>query len=91
MLKDLNSVYRVQRFERKEGIKEMCYSKLKGRIIEKYKTQEQFANHLSISNQTMSRKMTGKSSFSQDDIIRWCKALDIDLRDAGLYFICKQS
>ena len=69
----------------------MSYAKLKGRIVEKFNTQEQFANFLSISNQTISRKMNGKSSFSQDDIVKWCGALDIDLKDAGLYFFCKES
>ena len=69
----------------------MSYGKLKGRIIEKFGSQEQFANHLSVSNQTMSRKMNGKSSFSQADIVKWCDALDIDLADAGLYFFCRES
>ena len=68
----------------------MSYDKLKGRIIEKYKTQKRFARSLDISNQTMSRKMTGKSNFSQSDIVKWCKALEIDLEDAGVYFFCEE-
>ena len=67
----------------------MSYDKLKGRIVEKYKTQERFAQAVSISNQTMSKKMNGKTNFSQRDIVTWCKALDIDLKDVGIYFFCE--
>ena len=62
------------------------YSKLKGRIIEKFGTQEQFAEHLQISRTSMSNKMTGKTGLSQDEIILWCKELDIQENDIGAYF-----
>jgi len=69
----------------------MSYQKLKGRIIEKFGSQEQFASHLSISNQTLSKKMNGRSGFSQADMIKWCRALDIDIKDVGLYFFWDKS
>ena len=69
----------------------MTYSKLKGRIIEKYGSQKQFASQLSISNVTLTRKMTGKAGFSQNDILEWCKALDIDTDEIGLYFFSGKS
>lgn len=62
------------------------YNELRGRIVEKYGTQGAFANELGITRQGMSKKMTGKSTFSQGDIVRWCGKLDIDLKDAGRYF-----
>ncbi len=64
------------------------YKKLRGRIVEKYDSQQKFAEHIGLSVQTVSRKMNGQIGFSQDDIITWSEALDINLKDAGLYFIC---
>lgn len=65
---------------------DMTYSKLKGRIIEKYGTQEEFCKKIGISKTAMSNKMTGKTGFSQKDIMRWCAMLDIDLNDVGIFF-----
>lgn len=65
---------------------EFGYAKLRGRIVEKFGTQEKFAEALGISNTTMSLKMTGKRAFSQRDIIKWCELLDIDKLEAGSYF-----
>lgn len=67
------------------------YKKLRGRIVEKYDTQQNFAKEIGLSMQSVSRKMRGASGFSQKDIITWCEALDIDLKDAGLYFLCCES
>ena len=67
------------------------YKKLRGRIIEKFDTQQAFAEHIGVSMQTVSRKMNGQAGFSQEDIINWCEALDINLKDAGLYFIYPKS
>lgn len=62
------------------------YRKLKGRIIEKYGTRKAFAEHLNLSENSMSKKLNGVTSFSQGDIITWCEALDIEISDAGSYF-----
>ena len=64
----------------------LTYQKLRGRIIEKYGTQERFCEELGISQTSMSKKMTGKTGFSQKDIINWCELLDIDLKEVGSYF-----
>ena len=64
----------------------MKYSRLRGRIVEKYGTQDKFGEILGISNTSLSKKMTGKSGFSQSDILKWCALLDIDLNDIGAYF-----
>lgn len=70
---------------------EMVYAKLRGRIIEKYGTQENFCKELGLSSVSVSKKMTGKTSFSQADIIKWCSLLDIDLKDVGLFFYTQSS
>ena len=62
------------------------YNKLRGRIIEKYGTQDQFRKKLGISSTAMSNKMRGKTGFSQSDIVKWCLLLDIELKDVGSYF-----
>ena len=49
------------------------YSKLKGRIVERYGTQANFASKLGISKNSMSKKLTCKTEFSQTDIIRWAE------------------
>lgn len=62
------------------------YNKLRGRIIEKYGTQEKFAEALGISKQSLSFKMTGKTGFSQRDIIKWCEVLGIEQERISEYF-----
>lgn len=61
-------------------------NKLRGRIVEKYKTQTAFAEALGITRNAFSRKMLGKTAISQDDIVLWCQLLDIDREDIGEYF-----
>ena len=67
------------------------YSKLKGRIVEKYGTRKEFAKYLGLSEVSMSNKMTNKSGFSQDDVVIWAKALDIEEKDYGAYFFYPES
>lgn len=62
------------------------YNKLKGRIVEMYGTRERFAEKIGLSPTSLSLKLTGKTSFSQQDIITWCDALKINIADAGPYF-----
>lgn len=62
------------------------YSKLIGRIIEKYKTRRDFAKALGLSMTSLSQKLNGKKGFSQKDILKWCELLDIDTEECGLYF-----
>jgi hypothetical protein len=67
------------------------YSKLKGRIVEKYGTRKEFAKQLGLSEVAMSNKMNNKSGFSQDDVIVWAKALCIPEKEYGIYFFYPQS
>ena len=62
------------------------FSKLKGRIIEKYKSQAEFAKALGISENTLSLKMNNKSRFTSEDIIRITSMLDISKESVGEYF-----
>lgn len=62
------------------------YQKLRGRIVEIYGTQEKFREKLGISSTALSNKMTGKTGFSQADILKWSVLLDIELKDVGVYF-----
>lgn len=62
------------------------YSKLKGRIVERYGTQGNLANKIGISKNSMSKRLTGKTEFSQSDMEQWAELLEIDRKDYGEYF-----
>lgn len=62
------------------------YDRLRGRIIEKYGSQEKFAEVIGISSNSMSKKMNGKTGFSQKDIVKWSALLDIDKAELSEYF-----
>lgn len=62
------------------------YRKLSGRIVEKFGTRKKFAEALGISESSMSLKMTGRTGFSREDMLRWGELLDIDVSDFGDYF-----
>lgn len=62
------------------------YGKLRGRIVEKYGSQEKYAEILGISTNSLSKKMTGKTGFSQKDIITWSEKLGIEKEEYGEYF-----
>lgn len=62
------------------------YNKLRGRIIEKYGSLTAFCEHLTISMNSLSKKMTGKTRFSQEDIEKWAELLDIAPEEYASYF-----
>lgn len=53
------------------------YSKLKGRIIELYGSQENFAKVLGLTSISVSRKLKCRTEFSQSDIEKWAELLNI--------------
>ena len=65
------------------------YSKLEGRIEEKFGTRGAFAKALGVSERTMSLKMNGVVSWKQSEISAVCQILDIKTRDIPLYFFAK--
>lgn len=62
------------------------YLKLKARIVEKYENQTNFARKMGTSEVTISKKLCNKVSFTHNDIVKWCAALDISQDDIGSYF-----
>lgn len=62
------------------------YSKLKGKIVEKFGTQAAFAKALGVSQRTLSLKMQSKIYFRQDEINKAMRLLGIPLDDAREYF-----
>ena len=62
------------------------YSKLRGRIVEKYGTLSDFAKALGITLVVVSQKMNNKSGFSRADIEKWSNLLDISSSEYDVYF-----
>lgn len=64
------------------------YSKLIGRIIEKFGTRRAFAEAVGISENSMSQKLSNKMAITTDDIKEWSKPelLDICCEKIGVYF-----
>lgn len=54
------------------------YSRLKGRIVEKFGSQKMFAKSLGISESTLTAKLAGTTYFRQGEILRSMKILDIN-------------
>lgn len=62
------------------------YSKLLGKITEKFGTQAKFAERLSISERSLSLKLTNKVGFKQREITKSCMLLGINDNDVHDYF-----
>lgn len=62
------------------------YDRLRGRIVEMYGSQERFAEIIGISANSMSKKMKGKTGFSQKDIVKWSELLNINKAEYSEYF-----
>ena len=62
------------------------YSKLRGRIVEKYGTQQAFAMEMGLSDVALSSKLNGHTYFKQTEIAKAVKALDIASGDVTSYF-----
>lgn len=62
------------------------YSKLKGRIVEKLGTMQRFAYDMGWSLSTNGKKLSNKAAWAQDEILKACAILNIELRDIPLYF-----
>lgn len=62
------------------------YSKLKGRIVEKYNSNARFADKVGVSNVYLSGILNNKRGLTRDNIVKWSDALDIDKTEIGEYF-----
>ena len=62
------------------------YSKLRGRIIEKFGTIAAFSDSTSKSRVSVSNKLSGDTEFSKEDMIEWGSLLEIKPEEYGVYF-----
>lgn len=62
------------------------YAKLKGRIKEKYGTQEDFAKVMGLTPTTFSFKINGKAKWKQDEIVKAVELLEISQDEIVEYF-----
>ena len=62
------------------------YAKLRGRIREKFGTQECFAKAINLNNATLSLKLNEKTQWKREEILLACKKLDIAVDEISSYF-----
>jgi transcriptional regulator with XRE-family HTH domain len=62
------------------------YSKLRGRIVEKYGTMSRFAEELGITLVAVSNKLNNKTGFTRADIEKWANLLEIPSGEYDAYF-----
>lgn len=65
------------------------YSKLRGRIVEKFGTQQEFAKALGVSSRTLSLKLNNHIPFGQGEIDKTITLLDAAPHDIKAYFFTK--
>lgn len=66
------------------------YRKLRGRIIEKFETQGNFAGIIGMTERNLSLKLNNGVSFTQKDIIQWCDILEISTDEIPAYFFTRK-
>lgn len=68
------------------------YSKLIGRIIEKFGSRKAFAKACGFSENTISKKLSGKMAITTNDIHNWCEPelLDIPVDEIPDYFFARK-
>jgi len=66
------------------------YSKLKGRIVEKYGSRTEFAKAMNVSEQTISRKINGKIPWKQPEICKAIEVLGLEESDIQDYFFVQK-
>ena len=62
------------------------YNKLRGRIVEKFGNQSEFANAMGLSERTISFKINGKRPRKQEDILKAIQILGLTDDDIQDYF-----
>lgn len=69
---------------------DLDYSKLKGRITEKFSTQYLFARAMGWSSRTASLKLNGLTAWKQPEISKALVLLNLTEKDIGDYFFKKK-
>ena len=67
------------------------YSKLEGRIVDKFRTRENFAKSLGVTTKSISEKLNSKTIWKQPEISKAMELLSISGEDIELYFFKKKS
>lgn len=62
------------------------YNKLKGKIKEQFNTQEEFAKALGIGASTLNLKLNNKTEWSQDEMRKALKLLNVNEGQIEQYF-----
>lgn len=70
------------------GVLEFNYSKLKGRIVEKFGSQASFIDNISMSEVTFIKKIKN-GYFNQKEIDEIINVLDLTVDDIPYYFFVK--
>lgn len=66
------------------------YSKLKGRIVERFGTQQKFAEAMGWSERTLSLKMTNKVFWKQPEISKAAELLEINANEIREFFFMQE-
>lgn len=66
------------------------YSKLRGRIREKFKTESAFGKAIGLSHNSLSNKLNGKIHFVQNEIDKAIVLLEIPDNEISIYFFTEK-
>ena len=69
----------------------MLYLRLRGRIVEKFRSQSAFAAAMGWYESRLSAKLNGKSQWTFNEVMKACELLEIPVDEAHLYFFCDNS
>lgn len=69
---------------------EYDYSKLLGRIKEKYGTRKNLVDKITISLTSLNLRLNNQLEFTQQDIRELCEALDILEEEISIYFFTEK-
>lgn len=66
------------------------FSKLSGRIVEKFVTQSNFAVAMGLSERSISLKLNGKVNWKDDEIEKAITLLELNVEDIPVYFFTRK-
>ena len=69
---------------------EFDYSRLDGRIRERFKTQGNFAKAVGMSRTSLNLKLRNHVDFTGPQILRTCDVLDIPRKEISAYFFTEK-
>ena len=69
----------------------MSYTKLRGKIVELFRTQSAFADAMGMNKATLNGKLNNRSQWTANEITTACELLNIHLSEAHIYFFCSNS